>query len=337
MAEDTNTSAPAETGLSEDKALDIFASMVADEAPRKPDKPKRPQGEAADTEADEDADEVEATADDDDGDEPDDTEAASDTDDTDDESSEKEPLTVTLKDGTKVTLDELERGYLRQADYTRKTQEVSRQRHETEQRLARLTQHETALQAQLQQAAAIVQRNMPKPPDPELEHLDPIAFLQQDRAYQKAVSELQNFGAQFQASQARLMAAERDRLEKVRAEQVSILFEKMPDLKDPKKRESFKAKTYDFAQKLGYTAQELDTVMDHRAYVTLDLARIGWEVVNGSIPNAKAKASNAPPVQKAGRRVTRAEGERQAMKSKMDKLRKTGRDADALAIFRSLV
>ena len=41
--------------------------------------------------------------------------------------------TIRLSDGTEVTLDELERGYLRQSDYTRKTQDVARQREELEQ------------------------------------------------------------------------------------------------------------------------------------------------------------------------------------------------------------
>jgi hypothetical protein len=45
------------------------------------------------------------------------------------EPKEDKPITVEI-DGEEVTLDELRNGYLRQSDYTRKTQELSRQRGE---------------------------------------------------------------------------------------------------------------------------------------------------------------------------------------------------------------
>lgn len=46
------------------------------------------------------------------------------------ETEETKPITVEI-DGKEVTIDELKNGYLRQSDYTKKTQELSRQRDET--------------------------------------------------------------------------------------------------------------------------------------------------------------------------------------------------------------
>jgi len=60
------------------------------------------------------------------------------TDDTPDTGATPQPkagATYTLKDGTEVPLEELEAGYLRQSDYTRKTQSLSQQRAEAEQAL----------------------------------------------------------------------------------------------------------------------------------------------------------------------------------------------------------
>lgn len=48
---------------------------------------------------------------------------------------EKEEITVEIN-GEKLTLDELKNGYLRQSDYTKKTQDLSRQREETKEALA---------------------------------------------------------------------------------------------------------------------------------------------------------------------------------------------------------
>lgn len=49
---------------------------------------------------------------------------------------EVKPTTYTLSDGTEVPLEELEKGYLRQADYTKKTQSLAEQRAEAAQALA---------------------------------------------------------------------------------------------------------------------------------------------------------------------------------------------------------
>lgn len=47
-----------------------------------------------------------------------------------------ESTTYTLSDGTSIPLEDLEKGYLRQGDYTRKTQELAQQRAEASQALA---------------------------------------------------------------------------------------------------------------------------------------------------------------------------------------------------------
>lgn len=94
---------------------------------------------------------------------------------------------VRLSDGTEVTLDELERGYLRQSDYTRKTQELSKQRDE-------LTQAEQLLRALETDPAATIealQRHLVID-QPGLEDLDPVeaqlrdhqSFIEQQRAAQ---------------------------------------------------------------------------------------------------------------------------------------------------------
>jgi hypothetical protein len=40
---------------------------------------------------------------------------------------------VKLADGTEITIDELQKGYMRQSDYTKKTQELAQKRKETTQ------------------------------------------------------------------------------------------------------------------------------------------------------------------------------------------------------------
>lgn len=87
---------------------------------------------------------------------------------------------VTLSDGTQVTLDELERGYLRQSDYTKKTQDLSRQRQE----LAQAEQLLHALETDPQATLEALQRHLGIQNEPSLEELDPIELeLREHRAF----------------------------------------------------------------------------------------------------------------------------------------------------------
>lgn len=92
-----------------------------------------------------------------------------------------------LSDGSEVTLDELERGYLRQSDYTRKTQDLSRQRDE----LAQAEQLLRALESDPKSTLEALQRHLIGEFDEDgFEDLDPVeqelrehrAFIEQQRA-----------------------------------------------------------------------------------------------------------------------------------------------------------
>jgi hypothetical protein len=339
---DTNTegaSAPS-TGspMTDADAAKVFASVLADEAPRKrADTPKEETDEApqAPVEAADDADEPEADATED-GDEP---EAVAQSDDDDEpETAPKEPQKVRLDDGTEVTLDELRKSYLRQSDYTRKTQEVAAQRAATEQRLTQLTQVEQHLQRQLQQAAAIMQRNLPPPPDPELREIDPIGYLMQKENHEKAIAELNALGSQWHQSQERVRHAQMEQLGKIKIEAVERLEREFPEIKDPAKREAFKKRVYKAATEIfNFSVEEMDRAYDDRAYKVMHYAEIGYNYVHAKKPTAQVKVKEAPPVQKAGRRATPTETERGRMKDRMQNLRQTGSEAAAAAIFRSLI
>ena len=94
---------------------------------------------------------------------------------------------VILSDGSEVGLDELERGYLRQSDYTRKTQDLSRQRDE----LSQATQLLDALQSDPQGTLEALQRQLGTSDLEDFDDLDPVEmelrdhrqFIEQQRAY----------------------------------------------------------------------------------------------------------------------------------------------------------
>ena len=93
--------------------------------------------------------------------------------------------TFRLADGSEVGLDELERGYLRQSDYTRKTQELSKQREE----LAQAEQLLRALESDPQGTLEALQRHLVGDVAEQVD-LDPLEaevkehreFIEQQRA-----------------------------------------------------------------------------------------------------------------------------------------------------------
>jgi hypothetical protein len=94
-----------------------------------------------------------------------------------------------LSDGSEVSLDELERGYLRQSDYTKKTQDLSRQRAE----LAQAEQLLQALEADPRATLEALQRHLIGDEQRvDLDDLDPVElelrehreFIEQQRAAQ---------------------------------------------------------------------------------------------------------------------------------------------------------
>lgn len=86
------------------------------------------------------------------------------------ETTTSDPSIYTLSDGTQVSLDELERGYLRQSDYTKKTQDLSRQRSE----LAQAEQLLHALETDPQATLEALQRHLGIEQQQSLEELDPV-------------------------------------------------------------------------------------------------------------------------------------------------------------------
>lgn len=93
------------------------------------------------------------------------------------------PVTYTLSDGTTVTLEELEGGYLRQSDYTRKTQELAQQRAGAEQAL-RLMQ---ALSEDPVGTLQVLQQNLLGEDEGDL---DP--YEQQLQAHEERFAQLEN-------------------------------------------------------------------------------------------------------------------------------------------------
>ena len=250
------------------------------------------------------------------------------------ENSEEPIYTVTI-DGTnfEVTQDELIQGYQRNADYTRKTQElaaekqqssdfVERSKKDVEAKLAKLDQLNQAASAQLQQEYAQVDFE-------KLYDEDPVEAARMEHKMRKKNEQLQQVQQQTQQLQM-------EEFNKYLQEQQKQLNVKVPEINHPERGPQFKTQMRDYLSNMGFDSKEIDSVYDHR-YVMLVKDAMSYRNLQKAKPQIKKKAVNAPKVVKGGVSKSKGQQEAEVKRQQLSRLKKSGKVADAAKIFRSLV
>jgi len=251
---------------------------------------------------------------------------------------QEQPQVFSVKvDGkeVEVTLDELQKGYSRTQDYTRKTQQIAEARKQTDAELQAVraereqyAQLLSALESQVQQAA------QPNIDWDRLYQEDPIEWVRQrevmrdnqDRAA-AIQSEQQRLNQLSQQEQAQFMQ------QKLQHEQQALLAA-IPDWKDAKKAQAEKALLVEFGQKIGFTPDELKSVVDHRAVLMLRKAAL-YDQMMSKRGNIKPVTNNGPRPAKPGA-AGRVSNTTEAVRAQQ-RVAKTGRVDDAAnAIFQLL-
>ena len=256
----------------------------------------------------------------------------------DDESEEQEqPQTFTVKvDGKEVdvTLDELQKGYSRTQDYTRKTQQIAEVRKQVE-------QETQAIRAERQQYAqllgALQAQLQVSEPQVDLERLyneDPIEWVRQ----KEVLRERQEKAYAIQAEQQRLSQLSQQEQQRAMEEhlesQKDALLAALPEWRDPKKAKAEKALVLESAKSVGFSDEDLKSVYDHRLVLLLRKAAMYDQMVSKR-QGIKPVVNNGPRPAKpgaAGRVSTTTESTRAKQR-----LAKTGRVDDAASAIELLL
>ena len=251
---------------------------------------------------------------------------------------EEQPQVFTVKvDGkeVEVTLDELQKGYSRTQDYTRKTQQIAEVRKQAEAELQSVRAEREqyaqllgALQAQVQQAA------QPQIDWDRLYQEDPIEWVRQ----REVMRENQEKAAAIQSEQQRLaqlsQQEQAQQQQQMLAQEAEALVAAIPEWKDAKKAQAEKAMLVQFGQKIGFTPDELKNVVDHRAVVMLRKAAL-YDQMMSKRGQIKPVTNNGPKPAKPGA-AGRVSSNTEAMRAQQ-RLAKTGRVDDAAdAIYKLL-
>lgn len=244
-----------------------------------------------------------------------------------------------------VSLDELVKGYSRQSDYTRKTQELSQQRKEM-QALQQQYQNEVMqIQSERQQYIDGLQNALQS----SLSSLDEFASIDWERLRQTDPIEFVTKKDQFRDAQQRAqqiqyeqqVAAQRQQQELETARQKALvaernsLIEKLPEWSDPRKQAAMALELQSYASEQGFSKEELDGLIDHRSILVLRKAML-YDKANSS-EIVKKKLKGKPKVIKSGSGKGRKSIDSEKRSASMKRLKQSGRPEDAANLLEAFV
>jgi hypothetical protein len=234
---------------------------------------------------------------------------------------------------TEVTEDEARLGYLRQADYTRKTQAVAETRKEAESERQQAREQRAQYLAHLEQVKQSMDAMIPKEPDWAALKAQGVPDAEIARAaanYQVFKQNRDNLVAEQKRVADEALEDQRRLREKTVTDEEERLFEALPEWRDPAKGKVERDKLVGWLTDQGFTKDQIGSVVDHRLVVSLYNAML-WDGLQKSKPGAQQRrpaikplAPGAKPVPKkvAGRREQAAA-----------KLAKSGKQSDAAELF----
>ncbi|UDF30050.1 UNVERIFIED_ORG: hypothetical protein LHK14_01640 [Roseateles sp. XES5] len=227
--------------------------------------------------------------------------------------------------GQKVALGALKAGYMRQADYSRKTLAVAQARKGLETMSARVTRSVHAV-------ADFLAAQIPAEPDTSLAMSDPGAFVRQKAMHEAA---LQQLGAILsEAGDVRGVAGQisAEQQRELLMQENAMLTRRFPATATHEGRKAFFDTAAAAARAIGYSDAEIDEAADHRVFALAHYAALGIQAERAR-ETARHKVRNAPPVapQRARGHGAQHGGARRNQEA-MQRLARSGSIDDAMAI-----
>ena len=263
------------------------------------------------------------------------------------EEDEEEPLFPVMANGeeVEVTYDELLKGYSRQSDYTKKTQELAGERQQMAQMQQQWQQEMVATQSERQQYAdalgQLVQQSMVGLEEysnvdwETLKEDDPIAYITkrdelrdaQDRV--RGMQEQQAYAQQQQDSEMQRAVQQRT------LEERKLLLDKVPEWQDKDTRNESFSTIRAYATEQGFSDDEISSLIDHRSMIVLMKAQKYDELQNSDIKSKKIK--NKPKVARTGTPVSKSSTSKSKRIAQMKRLQQSGRAGDASILLEDFI
>ena len=217
----------------------------------------------------------------------------------------QEPIFPVTINGQKyeVNQEELINGYQRQADYSRKTEELSIERKQQEDQIRREREN---LQSQLANISTLEQ-SLRTQLDTEMSSIDFDKMYEEDPSGAARLQyQMQKRQRDLEATRQQLQQSQQEEYQKYIQEQEKQMYLKMPEMKDPEKASVVRTDMKRYLTDTGYSQSEVANLTDHRMLLILKDA-MAYRKLQATKPGLTKKVSNAPKVVKAGTAKTKSE------------------------------
>ena len=246
-----------------------------------------------------------------------------------------------------VTEDELVRGYSRQSDYTKKTQELAEYRKQLDNGAQHLqneiAQTQAARQEYVNAMSQAIESNYgiaKQFENTDWERLkveDREEYLTKRDEYrevQDKIRDLQTKQRGAYEQQNREMQAQHQKvLEEEHAKMVQIL----PEWGEPETQRAIAKSIGEFALSRGYSQEELNQLVDHRSILVLMEAKAFADMQGKQLKARAKKVKNKPKVVRSSAKKEKADKNKDIRTKQMKRLQETGRVQDAAGLFEDFV
>jgi hypothetical protein len=262
------------------------------------------------------------------------------------EEDEEEPLFTVTANGQEieVTYDELLKGYSRQSDYTRKTQELSNLRQEYERGAQQYAQSLPELQNLKQQYSQALGESITNSTAglerfnidwDRLREEDGGEYLLKREEFRQAQDEIRALEGRKQYEDAQLAQEGKSQLKQRVAYEHSRMAETIPEWNNTDSRNQLSAEIKNYALSVGFTQEELAYLYDHKQLLTL-MKAMRFDALQK--PDLKAKKiKNKPKVVRSGKGVEKSDTDNKKRAAQMKRLRQSGRADDASVLLEDFI
>lgn len=238
-----------------------------------------------------------------------------------------------------VTLEELQQGYSRTKDYTKKTQALAETRKTVEAERARIEEAKQ-LRDTYAQRLQVIEQMLNQPADnenlAELRESDPIGYAIKVAERAEREKQLQAVQAEKQRIAQQQQSEQQEQLKNHLAQEANKLKEWIPEFRDEVKADLARKEIRSYAKSIGFSDQELANVYDARAVQTLYKAMQYEKLMKGKSVATK-KVNEAPKTLKAGASQPQGTSEQEAYKKQYQKLKQSGKKQDAAKLFEKFI
>jgi hypothetical protein len=240
-------------------------------------------------------------------------------------------VTVTLDDGTTISIADLKKNHMFQRVFTKKTEELKAERqalHEEHQRKVSEAENE------IRQKRDLILENyhLIVPKEPSYDPNDPVGYIEEMAQYQERMKMLNSLWQQKQQEEQRTTEQQQAQLAEYMAAQKQLLVQKLPHLKDDGKREAFKKDVHEIGGKVyGVTPEEVSQIADAR-YMQILHDAIAYQKLKAKAATVQKQVVAKPKLVQQQRMAPQTVQERDRQ-GRFESLRKSGSiDAAARAI-----